>query len=339
MARRLNACDHLIGRDFGYRNTAALSVVRRTREITASELERIAAFTKKSAEAYLSGHGIDCSDAGADALEMIETSLHDGSDFLGRIAAHSRRIDGYRSDIDCGYERVGRIRALLLPLLGLGPEDRIPEDAAATAPGLEPRVLRLVTRFLQILASIRRLKAKRREAYAAIAGIKKSWFGWLSTKELELARKYGAAVIREDLDIVAPEKETPEYKGRTFAKMITSGAKGLYRRRASNKLRWNGIPEHAIPSFFTSCTCPRHSRVDRQQRRGDRFLCPDCGGPEHADTHAAFTIACYLLLTPVKGPGSAVVKNPPSGDGSNQTFDPASPAGGEDTALQEALSL
>jgi hypothetical protein len=154
-------------------------------------------------------------------------------------------------------------------------------------------------------------------------------------------------VIREDLDVVAPEKETPEYKGRTFAKMITSGAKGLFRRRASNKLRWNGISEHAIPSFFTSCTCPRHSRVDRQQRRGDIFLCPDCGGPEHADTHASdqallgryFTIACYLLLTPVNGPGSVVVRNPPSRDGRNQTFDPASPAEGEDTALQEALSL
>jgi hypothetical protein len=173
MARRLNACDHLIGRDFGYRNTAALSVVRRTREITASELERIAAFGKKSAEAYLSGHGIDRSDTGA--LEVIETSLHDGSDFLGRIAAHSRRIDGYRSDINCGYERVGRIRALLLPLLGLGSGGRIPEDADK-ASGLEPRALRLVTRFFQILASIRRLKVKRREAYAAIAGIKKSWY-------------------------------------------------------------------------------------------------------------------------------------------------------------------
>jgi hypothetical protein len=247
IARRLNACDHLIGSDFGYRNTAALSVVRRTREITASDLERIAAFTKKSAEAYLVSHGIDRSDAGA--LEVIETELHDGGDFLGRIAAHSRRIDGYRSDLDCGYERVGRIRALLLPLLGLGPDDRIPEDAATT-PGLEPRAPRLVTRFFQILDAIRRLKAKRLQAYAAIAGIKKSWFGWLSTREMELARKYGAAVIREDLDIVAPEKETPEYKGRTFAKMITSGAKGLYRRRASNKLRWNGIPEHAIPSYF-----------------------------------------------------------------------------------------
>jgi transposase len=121
--------------------------------------------------------------------------------------------------------------------------------------------------------------------------------------------------------------------------MITSGAQGLYRRRASDKLRWNGIPEHAIPSFFTSCTCPRHSRVDRQQRRGDRFLCPDCGGPEHADTHAAYTIACYLLLTPIAGAGSAAVRNPPPRDGRNQTFDPASPAEGEDTALQEALSL
>ena len=31
---------------------------------------------------YLSGHGIDCSDAGTDALKVIETSLHDGGDFL-----------------------------------------------------------------------------------------------------------------------------------------------------------------------------------------------------------------------------------------------------------------
>src|SRR5687768_3974728 len=73
---------------------------------------------------------------------------------------------------------------------------------------------------------------------------------------MELARQHGAAVIREDLDIVVPEKETPEYKGRTFARMINHGAKGRYLRQSSEKLRWNGIPEHAVPSLGPSVAWP-----------------------------------------------------------------------------------
>jgi hypothetical protein len=246
------ACSHFVGRDFGYRNTVALCVIRRTREITAAELERVASFGKEEAEVYLSAHALDPADGG---FEIVERVVYDGRDFLDRIAVHSQSIDRLSSDIDCTYDRLIRLGALIRPLLGLGKKDLIAE-AAAEAPDLEPRLKRLITRFFQLLAATRKLKALRRKAYAAISGIKKSWFDWLSTREMELARQHGAAVIREDLDIVVPEKETPEYKGPTFARMINHGAKGRYLRQSSEKLRWNGIPEHAVPSLGPSVAWP-----------------------------------------------------------------------------------
>jgi len=87
-------------------------------------------------------------------------------------------------------------------------------------------------------------------------------------------------------------------RGRTFAKMINNGAKGKYLRQASGKLRWNGVPEYAVPSFYTSAACILHSLAAKAHRRGERFRCPACGGEDHADLHAAGTIAVYLLLRP-----------------------------------------
>ena len=43
-----------------------------------------------------------------------------------------------------------------------------------------------------------------------------------------MAVNYHAAIIRENLTVMAREKEAPDYQGRAFNKMINNGSKGQY---------------------------------------------------------------------------------------------------------------
>lgn len=134
--------------------------------------------------------------------------------------------------------------------------------------------------------------------YRTVEGLKRSWFGHVSRVELELARKWDAGVVREHLTVMAEEKGGPDYKGRTYNKMINNGAKGQYIRRASDKLAWNGVPEAVVPSWWTSSTDVRNGIVDKAQRRGDAFVARADGRKRHADMHAAQTLALWPILRP-----------------------------------------
>jgi len=106
-------------------------------------------------------------------------------------------------------------------------------------------------------------------------------------------------VVREDLTVEAIEKDSPVYRGRTYNKMLNNGAKGQYLRRAASKLLWNGIPEVVAPSWYTSRTCLTHAEiVDKQHRKGESIYLPCCGKHDHADQHAADTIAGLAFLVP-----------------------------------------
>jgi transposase len=69
-------------------------------------------------------------------------------------------------------------------------------------------------------------------------------------------------------------------------------------RLAQEKLFWNGILEHRIPSFYSSTTCTKHSIVDKDMRNGGVFECKECDKKEDADIHASSTISSFLLLKP-----------------------------------------
>ena len=285
----INDCETLIGRDFGYANTIALSVVKRDREVDPDVVRKLQAFDKAASQAYLESH----THAAGNILERVRYS---GRRFLGLIEKHSNRIDRIKSEIDLLYNKINRMKGILTGYLGLDIAERIPESLQ---PG-DSLITGIHRKFFLLLAKVSALKKLRRGIYRKIAAVKKNWFGFLSNIELELALRYNAAVIREDLSIVTPEKDSPEYKGRTFNKMINNGSKGQYIRRALDKLEWNGIPQVPVPSFFTSTTCMIHSLVDRTMRSGEEFLCPLCGKPRHADENAADTIANYLLLRPLQ---------------------------------------
>ena len=80
--------------------------------------------------------------------------------------------------------------------------------------------------------------------------------------------------------------------------MIKNGSKGQYIRRASDKFKWDGIPELIVPSYYISTACTRHSLIDDSMRSGEIFRCPEFDSAANADEHASDTIANYLLLRP-----------------------------------------
>ncbi|WP_146056540.1 hypothetical protein [Methylobacterium sp. V23] len=292
--RPLEAATHLLGRDYGYRNTAAFAVVRKDGPVDPGLLAASAEWGKEEAKAYLETHAHDG--------EPVETALMDGGDFLKAVAGHALRVDALRSEIDRAYPRIHALKANVNARLGAEPDSLV--DLGMVT---EDRHLAGWTRRLaRLLAYVGRLKLERRGVYRTVEGLKRSWFGHVSGIEMRLALKWDAAVVREDLTVVAEEKGSPGYKGRTFSRMMNDGAKGQYIRRASNKLRWNGVREVVVPSYWTSCTDVRNGVVDRAQRRGSVFEAKADGRRGDSDLHAALTLALWPILRPLAAPRVAL---------------------------------
>ena len=280
----------VVAEDFGFVNTSSLAVLRSKEPIS----EEAVAFAlsepgKKETKAYLE------TNVSGPEVELVETLQFDGRDFLGRIKAHADRIDGLRSEIDRVYNRMKRIRAEFNLVVEAGKGDIIPESCPAGAP---KRAVRMHGRFFRLLGAVVRLKALRRGIYRKVDGLKKAWFGYVSSRKAELAERYGAAVVGEDLSIVAVPVDDPAYKGRTFNRMMNNGSKGQYIRRSDDKLKWRGVPSIRIPSFWTSSYDWRSGRVDKAQRRGEAFTAASDGRVWDADLHAAEAIGRWLFLKP-----------------------------------------
>ena len=292
----LSEVTHLVGRDFGFANTCAYSVVRvapgaltQARIDLADRMLSTRDKAKAMARDYLASHGSD--------TPVVERLRIPGRRFLDRVADHASRIDGLRSEIDLVYGRIGRVKHRINAILGVHHDAQVDLEAWH-----EDRLLdRLVLRMGRQLDLVGRLKAIRRGVYAAIDGLKRSWFGWVSGREVELVGKYGpgAALVREGLDFVAIEIDNPRYKGRTFNKMLNGGARGRYAACASDKLKWHGHRELVVPSFHTSTTDHRFGIVDPAQRKGETFRSAKDGAKSHADEHASHTIALWLVLDPL----------------------------------------
>jgi len=290
LAKALNACDALIGRDFGYANTIALTVIKRQHELAESDIRdlmEIRHLPHEKARAamkdwFASRDGRD--------IEVVAQQCYSGRNFLSAIQAHCEAIDRLSSQIDRIYLKIEALKTILVNTLALNPDEWIPQSGL-TLP--DAFVKHLHRKFFHLLEKVNHLKAKRRERYRTIAGLKKSWFGFLTNQEVALAKEHNAAMIREDLTVMAIEKSSPENKGRRFNKMINNGSKGQYIRRASDKHLWNGIPELAVPAPYTSQACLYHGQLG--SRKGEVFACPACKETRHSDENAALNIAGMLL--------------------------------------------
>ena len=298
---------YVLGRDYGYRNTVALSLIDLGREWSLAEARRVieSVSTREEARAHLTANA---DPAGA---RVLETRVIPAEGFRRRIGEIDAHIDKLRSEIDLSYARLTRLKAAYLAGAGQGPDELVPEDRPA---GLSKETARQHARFWRLFGRIAALKSKRRGLYRVADGVKRSWLGHVANVETRMAARYGAAVISEDLTVEAVEREDPQYKGRAFNRMINNGARGLYARIADAKAAWAGTPALRVPSFHTSTADTRHGVVDKKQRRGDVFTARADGRVEHADAHAAYTIGVWPFLAPKRN--SVRNANPPLQDAS-----------------------
>lgn len=304
-AVRGDAIFRVVGRDFGYTNTISLSVAE---SLVAPDLDAFRTGLEALKEEDAVRRFLD-SRALPQDVKIIARVRYSGRAFIERVARLCRRIDGYRSKIDLAYHRLEALKQEIAQALGLAEGEFITRDMKASLCSAKVR------EFFATFGLIHDLKRARAALYRKVAQIKKNWFGYLANLEVQLARDYGAALAREDLTVQAIEKDSPEYKGRAFNKLINHGSKGQYQRRATDKLQWNGVPEVVIPSWYTSRACLPHAViVEKKHRKGERIYLPCCAMHEHADEHAADTIASYLFLRPrLTGPTGSVCDNRPLG--------------------------
>jgi len=160
----------LHGLDFGYGNTATLSSVA-VDPARLRDPDEIAKLTKAQARKYLAEHVSD--------VEPTLIARHGGENFLTAVTGHAGHIDVLKSEIDRAYNRLHKIKAVVCDRLGFSAETRL--DSSASDP--------LIPRFFRLLEAITRLKAKRRDLYRKIAAIKKTWFGWITSRIAAQARQ------------------------------------------------------------------------------------------------------------------------------------------------------
>lgn len=278
----------IIGRDFGYTNTISLSIVNSLTpvDLTQQTTDSIRIQSQKDAKLFFETHSCP------DNVTVIEQINYSGNNFLKLIDDYCLKIDSFNSRIDIAYVELNKLHVDIVDQLKLVDGQILPEYKKSIAGNQ-------VRNFFALLGKINDFKKNRRRLYKKIAAIKKNWFGFLSNKEVELAQKHGAIIVRENLTVEAIEKESPEYKGRRFNKMINNGSKGQYQKMASGKFKWNGIPEVLIGSWYTSRVCTKHAVIaEKKDRKGEKLYLSCCDCETHADIHASETIAKYHFLIP-----------------------------------------
>ena len=291
----LSQITHVVAEDFGVVNTSNLVVLKLPKPVDPASLPDTR-MTKSKAEKYLRSH------VSGEGIEVVESLQLSGRNFLARVNALAGKIDRLRSEIDLGYNRLSRLRREINILLRRDPEALVDKELVETPDTLNEvdakRLTSMHGRFFRLLAGIHKLKERRRGIYRTIAGLKKSWFGYVSNIRMRLAQKYDAMVVSEKLDYVTIPIDDVGYKGRTFNRMINNGARSQYTSRADDKLAWKGHPQIKIPSFFTSSTDWRHGLVDKAQRHGPLFKSAADGKTWDADMHGAEMIGRWLFLKP-----------------------------------------
>ena len=282
---QLKNSDHIVARDFGYVDTITLSVIENEFNLSFNEFKERLELTKSTTKLLYQDKEY--------SPKVIEQVQYSGKNFIEKLSQQGLKIDRYKSEIDCLYNKIELLLINIKHHLQLKEEDHINEKLIIK----DEFVQQLINKFFKLLNITKHLKTLRRNVYKKIQGIKKSWFGFLSNVEKKLLTTYNATMIVEDLSVMAIEKEKPKYRGKSFNKMINNGSKGQYMRMAKEKFLWNGILEIRIPSFFSSTTCTKHKVVDKNMRKNKLFLCPICNIKKDADKNASDTIASFLLLS------------------------------------------
>ena len=282
----VETCQFAIGRDFGYTNTCTLSVAKIEQTLDEQEVARLCNLDKEEAKQYLSTH-VQKDD------NIVERKQFNGKRFLALMNEHCEHIRKLSSQIDGIYNKIERLKGWLVGTLRLAKDAWISKESRF----LEENVQRNHQKFFLLLELVEKLKRKRRWLYKKMLGVRKSWFGFVANEEVSLAKKYKAIVIREKLTLKPIEKESIEYKGKAFNKMLSNGARGTYENISGQKLEFWGIGEYGVGAWYTSSTCIKHGLVDKQMRKSqESFVCPLCAKEKNADMNAADVLANYFGL-------------------------------------------
>jgi hypothetical protein len=288
LAVAINAFPNSLARDIGLLNTLTHGVLRRTGDVTAERLRMGTCLDKQAAFDYLSTHAHPCDNA-------LFVKRECGRDFLDRIADICCEIDEVTRIIDKLYSQMMQVRQCLLSPLGLKKGEHISRDAMHP----DSHVRHLITQFFVLRDRIRHHKDRRLRLYDKAHAVKRCWFGWLTNREVELALKHNACVVRENAGYAPIPQDNPKYRGRTFNRMLANGARGMLERMASQKLAWAGVLEIMIVSFFTSTTDTLTGDIASSQRKGEVFTPRSGGEPRHADENAVLCIGNWLFLYPL----------------------------------------
>jgi len=276
----------VLARDYGLTNTVSLAVLEFAEAMDEETAKTAMAFDKTEAKGWLSTRQAPA------GMKILHQEHIDGRAFVAAMEGHEKDIAELSSHIDGVFAKMHAIkvcinRALHRPDEAFLGEKAVPEDAF---------LIHLHEKFFRLLPEARRLVAQRKAHRAAMAGLKRSWFGHLSNLELALVRKFSCdAVVREDLSYTTGAKGSKEWLGKAMAKKINWTARGFYARSASEKLAWHGVRELVVPSFYTSSACVKDGVFSPKSRKGEVFSCPVCG-KSHADENAAITIGAYFWL-------------------------------------------
>jgi hypothetical protein len=220
---QLKNSDNIIARDFGYLDTITLSVIKNDFTLSLNEFEERLSLKKKDTKLLYEQKKY--------TPKIIKQYQYSGKNFMTKLSQQGLKIDKYKSEIDCLYNKIELLLINIKNHLNLKEENQINENILVK----DKFVQQLIHKFFNLLKTTTHLKTLRRNVYKKIQGIKKSWFGFLSNIEKKLIKSYNATMVVEDLSVMAIEKEKPDYRGRSFNKMINNGSKGQYMNKAKEK--------------------------------------------------------------------------------------------------------
>ena len=96
---------------------------------------------------------------------------------------------------------------------------------------------------------------------------------------------------------------------KTMRKWLSNWSYSDLEAKLSYKCQMNGIRVEFVDARYTSQKCSVCKTIDKDSRKGNRYVCRHCGSRMHADTNAAINIR-DSYITRVMQSGQAAVNQP-----------------------------
>lgn len=171
----LQHADYLVARDFGYKETISLSVIKNEFNLSIEEFKaRLKLKKKATKELYENNFHIP---------EVLETLQFSGKKFLNKIYIISSNIDDISSIISKKYNEIDELLTDIKHQLNIDDTVCISNELKTNNPTINAKI----NRFFKLLSKVKKSKQKRRDMYKKIKGIKRSWFGYLSSQEVKFS--------------------------------------------------------------------------------------------------------------------------------------------------------